>query len=662
MEIEIIQDEMSKYNNSVNKMTEENMKMKGKLTKEQEVKKMINSDKISLLITKIDNDYKMKQAFEKLLSKLKTLRSKDIEMMKKPHVNKLLAKELLRQIDRDNVAEQKLGDITGKNALDKRVKFYYDIYKKEVEGVHGALVHKDQLCLSVKDMYSDRLLDAQKLYKKYVLKRLDAMNNELLHYLNVKDRYAEVLSKYDTVEEMKKELFNVDQMIIKLKGEIQEIKGIHMSVLEDIKKRDNDRRRRYLLRVLNAQNTLEHIKVHFNNHVKEEKELTKKLNLRHHFVPRRWEVVHRRDHLKRLIERQTKTMKELKMKLRRYNRRYMSDLTRRLHRVNKKIERLEIRKESIRKSMIMLNDQMEKYKEKSKLDASLTSYNMIKKIQRQIELNKVQMIEVTKELSKQEKKRDWFEFALKADERRVAIKRIFKKLLKLRGMIHSAKKRGLFARERLQHFKLKDKTMKIMRCIKNYAIMLKIAQRDQKRAIQRRDILVKRSKFVIKKQIKYYEKLKMLLTAELNRYGKERDELSKKALYDVDNKDASERLVILDKAIQQMDETVYKLEIIIARLKKLVGWLQPSPKSMMCKASKKCQMCRIIGDIAKTTLIRAKGDNYAMAKANAYCETRQGVEKEKCFKIALGIFEQFAHSIDPLKMNVKRACKRLGNC
>jgi len=628
------------------------------------VNKEIQTDELNLLGIQLENEKNMKSALKVTKKEIKQCLKEDLANLKNPAKRKILEKELIRQADRDILAQSKMQGIEGDYQQQQRIHMYTLLLEKELSFMRGLVTGcKTKLCNSLKDLYDARNEKVQNQYRKYVKMAIKQVDRIIEAIKDVKERYMENLGSKNAEERvvLRKKINELEHLISVYEKRKFGISKIHATVIEEFEQLEEDKKRRALVKFLDSTDKLEKSKLSIQQKAEQLKSIIKLLKGKR-FNPRKYKLIKRKQQLIRKITslknyRRKVVVPTFIRNVSKFQRIQKSSLKKVIHKItklNKQLISLD-RAERLRKAEIKELIELKKY------DTTLTSINQLKlkAIERKRDAKRREQI--MKEIKENEYLKSVIILSLGVRKREFAMKKVFKQLEIIAARLADAKSRGIEARNQLEAMKYAEKTPCTVNSMGLYQNMLKRAQRDRVVLIKKRNAYVVLNRRIIKEQEKYLAILLKHLKKELKKAEERRTRLAKEVLNTTDSK-KSIKLEGVEKAIESLDKSIIKTENRKERLAKLVGHLRVQKKSKLCKKTWKCNTCLELAEIAQIGLIKHRGDGYTMQKATNYCNTFKGIKKERCFRQAFDIFSAAAHIIDPFKFNTKAICMRFNHC
>ncbi|KAL7716327.1 Rho-associated protein kinase [Entamoeba marina] len=174
-------------------------------------------------------------------------------------------------------------------------------------------------------------------------------------------------------------------------------------------------------------------------------------------------------------------------------------------------------------------------------------------------------------------------------------------------------------------------------------------QKQQRRTIRRTLRLNK--EYVSLLTVKLHD-----LKIRLEHKTQERPRLSKDALYSMDEKKqrhAVHRLKIVDAQIEDLDNTIEKVQRKIKKAMYVKGKLNAALKPIGKKCNKQtdCKICRKLGKVAKYGIVHHESDSIILNRL-------RGV----CMRIDANRQRESLHTFDPSTFEVTEVCTQIGKC
>ncbi|GAB1226319.1 hypothetical protein ENUP19_0284G0052 [Entamoeba nuttalli] len=630
------------------------------------IAKVIRDDEMNLLELQLTHEKNIKTMFKQSKADIKECLKEDLKNSMNLEFKKIIEKELLRQTHRDTMYQQKINDIEGENQQHKRIEMCASIIGKEIDFMKGTVSGcHNKTCYSIKDQCERRKELLQKTYKKFVKETIKTLEKLIEEMTQLKEGYVDTLPKSNDKEGiiLRKRITEIDKIIKGYEHQIVGIKSIHMKILDQIKEEEEHKRRIFLNKFLTSTDDVEKSKEVLNRKQVELQGLENILGARHVFVENRYKLIQRKKHLKKLIKQLMNMRKNVLIP------RFIRSITRYEHiqqqllnEISRKIAKCYRNLQSLDRARKRRENEIKTLKEDIKYDTTLKSKNTLEQKYKEAEIDKKQRIKIVKKLNSIEIMKKDILLALGTKKREFMMKKINGKLESIRSKLVDAKNRGIEARIKIESLKPLEPTSCRIRTMKNYQAMLKRAQEDQIRLIKERNQIVSINKKIVKDQEHFFILILKNLKKELKRAESQRDKLAKETLYSLDNTDKAAKLELLENTIESLDLAIRKSENRLRRLRKLIGHLKETKKSIYCKKNWRCNTCLHLGELAQIGVVEHRGDGWTMNKAKEYCQKFKGQKKEMCFKEAFDMFTSVAHTFDPLKFDAKAVCKRFNHC
>ncbi|ELP94347.1 DNA double-strand break repair Rad50 ATPase, putative [Entamoeba invadens IP1] len=613
------------------------------------------NDNVTLLQMELANAQEIRDLFKTSKKELKNARKEDLA-----GTTNMTVQEFVRQGTRDLKNVQQIGDFSGRFAQQKRMKKIKEVLFEEIGFMKAAFSQgkKDE---KVNKKYFERENDVKRIFKKYVKKSID-MRNELIE--KIEDMREEYIMKdvNDTeravVDQFVKDLEAKSKQV---KIEIDKINEIQREEMEAMEREDEIEKRKVLVNFLDFREQDEKLAKKIEEKQEELEKTEKLLGQRDVYVEKRYKVVRTKRDLRRKLKKLRMRKAQIEKFRNEAERVYVTEKEENLKKIEEKIRKSYLKIEKLTKKEDLRKSRIEILKKDIEYDTTLRSQKLLEELKQEkkkLTAERFKTVEFIKQ-KEEEKRVALLEIGVKS--RKELEKISIRDLTVVTVEIEKAAERAVYARNRIEALKYSNPTPCVVKEMTNYMEMLKRAQKMSERLTARRnELTVKHRKFA-EEETSYLIELRKTLTDQLRKAEAERDRIMKETLKGENEKDGN-RLDGIEKSIEVLDSALEKVKRRFVKIQKLFGLLKETRGSVYCKKTWKCQVCSHVGQLAQMGLVKRRGDNWAMKKANGFCKTFKGEKREMCYKIAFEVFAAVAHKNDPMKFDVEGVCKALQNC
>ncbi|KAL7717766.1 Myosin-2 heavy chain [Entamoeba marina] len=515
------------------------------------VQALISNDIRTIYQQQLTMRQHQKNIWKKLLKNIHSVKSEDKNLIKSKEVQQLIGDEMIRQANRDSRNQQKIQDVEGQYQAQQRLKLYEDFYQKEVSFYLGGLnTCENNTCNQIKYLFEKRLKNVEDYYKELVESEMSGLKELIKTTKNIKEQYTIQLTKYHNALVLRKRLEQLTNLITRYQNDIIKITSIHSDLLRKITEEHENQKQIIYMNFLSLQHTIEKQKIKLQEAIYEQEELQKHLDIRNVFIPDRFKKVRRNKSLRKFIVKQKQTLKKLQRKYQRATYQHKLEQQTELNIAQRKIGSINDQIDNLENSIRIQTNGIKQLKEEAQWDTTLSSTNGIKALEKHIASDHKQIKELHEALTKIEKRKEWLSFSLTSFGREQRIEKLFNKLEQIEARIESSKARSFKAEDLIES--TEPKTRRTIEEIKNYKEMKECARNDYKRLIQQRDLIVSRSKTMIKKHIDYLNQVKQHLQDKLQNVKLKVNNASKHILRTTNDK--AEQLDILDKTTSYLEK------------------------------------------------------------------------------------------------------------